>query len=209
MKTLLFLFSLLSFDEEMKLNLQIICLLLVLSFSSGANAQLRSIEVGEDSLEMVKTPWLHRWSGMRFYHTENSFGIVPSVQGFKELYVGLGISKARFVVGEGGGSGFGTTLGVDYNPIDNVVAPKINLWATGFAFFFGGNVGISGYYYIKGSESNFVLRPEIGIGYLKVFINYGYNLFLRSNFNDVGKHTFTLSYYRTFLPFKEKRSSKK
>lgn len=158
-----------------------------------------------DSFTVTADPekWLHRWEGPRFAQTERSIGIVPSLQGVNELYLGLGISKARFLLGEGGGTGFGATIGVDFNPIDQVWAPKINLWATGFAFFFGGNIGVSGFYYVQEKEANFVLRPEVGIGYLKVFLNYGYNLFLKTDLEGVSRHTLTLSYYHTLLPFKK------
>lgn len=176
--------------------------ILFLELTAAVYAQEDTL-VWEDHSESPDT-WLYRWSGPRFYQTESSIGIVPSIQGVNELYLGIGVSKARFVMGEGGGSGLGATLGFDYNPIDNIMAPKLNVWATGFAFFFGGNVGVSGFYYVKNKATNFVLRPEIGLGYLKVFLNYGYNFFLRDDFEGVSRHTLTLSYYHTFLPFRKK-----
>lgn len=193
---------------------QITVTAILLSLLSTAYSQKDSLTMQTDSLNKgfvnpfeYPDTWLYRWSGPRFAKSESSIGIMPSIQGVDNLFLGLGLSKARFGLGEGGGNGFGTTIGIDYNPIDRIIAPKINLWATGFAFFFGGNVGISGLYYIKDQESNFVLRPEIGIGYLKVFVNYGYNLFLRNDFEGISKHTITLSYYHTFLPFKKKRKA--
>ena len=36
-----------------------------------------------------------------------------------------------------------------FNPLDNIIVPKVNFRATGYAFFFGGNIGISGLCYIK------------------------------------------------------------
>jgi len=185
---------------DMKRYFRILLCLLAINSTFFVCAQLDTVP---PMLGREPAKWLHRWSGPSFFQTENSFGLVPSIQGVNELYVGLGISKAHFTIGEGGGGGRGTTIGLDVNPFDKIIAPKVSLWATGFAFFFGGNVGISGFYYIKGTKTNFVLRPEIGIGYLKVFLNYGYNFFLRDDFLDVSKHTLTLSYYHTILPFKK------
>jgi hypothetical protein len=192
----------------MKIKIQISLLTLLIGVSGIGYSQNDSTntELGDISSN-YPDKCLYRWSGSKFAKKEKSIGIVPSIQGVNELYLGLGISKAQFIIGEGGGTGFGATLGVDYNPIDKIIAPKMNLWATGFAFFFGGNIGLSGFYYIKEQESNFVLKPEIGIGYLKIFINYGYNIFLRDDFEGVSKHTFTLSYYHTFLPFKKKKKA--
>lgn len=150
--------------------------------------------------------WLHRFSGSGFLQTENSFGLVPSVQGVNELFLGLGISKAQFTIGEGAGFGRGMTLGFDVNPFDKIIAPKLNLWATGVIFYLGGNVGVTAFYYMKGGTRNFVIRPEIGLGYLKVFLNYGYNFLLRDDFINVSKHTLTLSYYHTVLPLKKRRN---
>ena len=180
-------------------------------FSEKGFSQKDTVQFQQDSVMIIHDcpdTRLHRWCGPRFARSENSMGIVPSIQGVHQLYLGLGISKAQFHSGEGGGNGFGTTLGVDYNPIDNIIAPKLTLWANGFAFFLGGNIGVSGFYYMKDQASNFVVRPEIGIGYLKLFFNYGYNLFLNNDFGEVSQHTLTLSYYYTFLPFKKSRKKR-
>lgn len=180
-------------------------ILVVILLSSNSLLAQSDTNNWHNSMNLYPDKKLHRWAGPKFAMMEKSIGIVPSIQGFNQLYVGLGLSRAHFTLGEGGGTGNGVTLGVDYNPFDQIWAPKINLWTTGFAFFFGGNIGISAFYYLKKDQSNFVLRPEIGIGYLKVFFNYGYNFFLREDFTDVSKHTWTLSYYHTLLPFKKKK----
>ena len=151
-------------------------------------------------------------SGYGFMETERSFGLVHSIQAvgnwafeFDNMFLGLGLSRANFVNGEGGGMGYGTTLALEYNPFQKIVAPKVNIWITGNIFFLGGNLGLSGVYYLKDDKTNFVLRPEIGIGLIKVFLNYGYNFFLDTRISSIEKHTLTLSYYHTIYPWKEKK----
>ena len=155
-----------------------------------------------DSTKVHEEKRLHREGGSRFCQTEKSIGLVPEIQGMNKLFFGLGLSRANFTHGEGGGNGYGTTLSLAYNPFDKIIAPKLSIWATGYIFFLGGNIGLNGIYYLFNDKSNFVLRPEIGLGFIKVYLNYGYNLFLDDNSSGLNKHTLTLSYYHTIYPWK-------
>jgi hypothetical protein len=158
-----------------------------------------------DTTNVYKEKRLHREGGSRFCQTEKSIGLVPEIQGFNNFFFGLGLSRANFTQGEGGGNGYGTTVALEFNPFDKVIAPKLNVWATGYIFFLGCNIGLNGIYYISDDMRNFVLRPEIGLGFIKVYLNYGYNLFLDDNISNLNKHTFTLSYYHTIYPWKSKK----
>ncbi len=141
--------------------------------------------------------------GPPFAQSERSIGIVPEIQAGKNFFVGLGVSRGNFFCGEGGGGGFGITSAVEYNPFAKIVAPKLNVWMNGYFFLAGGNIGLNGIYYVSGDKTNFVIRPEIGLGLLKVFLNYGYNIHLADDFPGINKHTFTLTYYHTFYPWKK------
>lgn len=158
-----------------------------------------------DKTKVDKEKRLHREGGSRFCQTEKSIGLVPEIQGINNFFFGLGLSRANFTHGEGGGNAYGTTVALEFNPFDNVIAPKLNVWATGYIFFLGGNIGLNSIYYISNEKSNFVLRPEIGLGFIKVYLNYGYNLFLNDNISSLNKHTLTLSYYHTIYPWKKKK----
>jgi hypothetical protein len=172
----------------------------VLLISSASSGQLTG-----DTTKVYKEKRLPREGGSRFCQTEKSIGLVPEIQGINNFFFGLGLSRANFTHGEGGGNGYGTTVSLEFNPFDKVIAPKLNVWATGYIFFLGGNIGLNGIYYISNDKSNFVLRPEIGLGFIKVFLNYGYNLFLDENISGLNKHTLTLSYYHTIYPWKKKK----
>lgn len=172
----------------------------VFLISSASYGQLTG-----DTTEVYKEKRLHREGGSRFCQTEKSIGIVPEIQGINNLYFGLGLSRANFTHGEGGGNGYGTTISLEYNPLNKIIAPKLSVWATGYIFFLGGNIGLNGIYYISNDKTNFVLRPEIGLGFMKVYLNYGYNLFLDDNISGLNKHTLTLSYYHTIYPWRRKK----
>jgi hypothetical protein len=148
---------------------------------------------------------LYRGEGSPFDRTEKSIGLVPEIQGINNFFFGLGLSRANFKNGRWGGGGRGTILSLEYNPFDKIIAPKLNIWATRYSIFLNSNIGLSGIYYISNGKSNFVLRPEIGLGYIKVFLNYGYNLFLDDNISGLNKHTLTLSYYHPIYPWKSKK----
>jgi hypothetical protein len=146
---------------------------------------------------------LHRWEGSRFNQQENSIGLVPSIQGFQELYLGLALAKGWFRAGEGGGNAVISSLGVAYNPVQQVWAPNIRLCAHAWAFFLGINAGIQGIYYTNGTNQQFVLKPEIGIGLLKGFLNYGYHIPTKNDFVGIPRHSLTFSFYFTILPPKD------
>jgi len=148
---------------------------------------------------------LYREGGSPFDRSEKSIGLVPEIQGTNNFFFGLGLSRANFMNGRWGGGGLGTTASVEYNPFDKIIAPKLNVWATRYSIFLNGTIGLNGIYYITGGKGNFVLRPEIGIGYIKVFLNYGYNLFIDRNNSGVNKHTLTLSFYHTIYPGKNRK----
>jgi hypothetical protein len=151
-----------------------------------------------------RTQRLHREGGSSFHHTEKSIGLVPEIQGMKNYFFGLGLSRANFIHGEGGGSGYGTTLSIEFNPKSYIIAPKINIWTTGYFLIFGGNIGLNAIYYLSNGRQNFVLRPEIGLGFIKVYLNYGYNLFRDVSMPGLNRHSLTLSYYHTIYPWKRK-----
>ena len=157
-----------------------------------------------DTIEVYKKRRLHREEGSPFEQTEKSIGLVPEIQGINNFFFGLGLSRGNFWNGRWGGNGQGATMSLDYNPFDKIIAPKLNIWATRYSIFLNGNIGLSGIYYIFKDKCNFVLRPEIGLGFRKVFLNYGYNLFLDDNIFGLNKHTLTLSYYHTIYPWKRK-----
>lgn len=178
-------------------NLIIIVIFSVVVVQNGISQVLNT-----DSIAPVpeRNGKLHRWEGYPFFQTENSIGLMPSVQGGSLLFGGLALAKAGFVSGEGAGSSNGFNLGLDYNPDYNFWAPRLNAWLHGYALIFGANVGLSSVFYRMGNSSNLVIRPEFGIGYMKVFLNYGYNLFLKNEFNVIGRHCVTLCCYLTIYP---------
>ncbi|MCI4669572.1 MAG: hypothetical protein MRZ79_15665 [Bacteroidia bacterium] len=180
----------------------------LLSLFVGINEAFSQADSSRHLIPAYPEESLHRLEGPPFAQLEKSIGLMPSIQTTGNLFVGMGIARGRFMLGEGGGTALGLGVGVDYSPTQHIWAPNFKLWTHGFAFLFGGNLGLSGIYYMDGQERNFVLRPEVGLGYFKLYLNYGYNFFLNEDFDGLSRHNFSLSYYHTLLPFKNTNRKK-
>jgi hypothetical protein len=144
----------------------------------------------------------HRMEGNWMYRTENSFGLVPTLTVGRHTFLGLSIAKGSFTAGEYGGIGKAIMVGTEYSPEQNIV----NYHATGFLHAFtvvgGINLQLSAINYRKGTEGAFSIRPQIGLGLLKGYINYGYNLFTYQEISNLARHNITFSFYITTLPWK-------
>ena len=159
----------------------------------------------EDTTTVYKAKRLYRETDDLFERRERSIGLVPEIQGTNNFFFGLGLSRANFWDGRWGGSAQGATVALECNPFDKIIAPKLSIWTTAYSIFLNGNIGLNAIYYISKDKSNFVIRPEIGIGFKKVFLNYGYNLLLDDEISGLNRHTFTLWYYHTIYPWKNKK----
>jgi hypothetical protein len=158
-------------------------------------------QILDDSLESRSAyKRLYRAKGSTFNLTENTIGVYPSVKYSNDFVLGLGLSRAKFNFGEGGGNGAGVNLTTEYYFQNNIIAPKLSIWKSSFAFIFGicGSVGTQ--YFIQNRNTAFAFTPEIGIGFYKVFILYQYSAFMHNNIGQIPKHGFSLAYYYTFIP---------
>lgn len=68
---------------------------------------------------------------------------------------------------------------------ERIIAPKVGVWAGGGAA--GLCVGINALWYTNGTASAFCFRPEIGIGFDRFKMAYGYN-FLTTDMSRVNRH---------------------
>ena len=175
-------------------------LLLILVKCIPAMAQEDSVDV-HDTIHSIPHKGLYRWSGSPPWNQqENSVGLVPSTAVGRGWFAGIGVARGIFTSGEGVFSGYGATLACEFDPFNRIIAPKIDIWLTGFAFCIGGNIGLNGIVYFKEKKASFAIRPEAGFGFYKFRINYGYNFFINTKPDDFGHHAISLSYYITILP---------
>jgi hypothetical protein len=119
---------------------------------------------------------------------------------------GIGISRANFVYGEGSGRGSGVTVGALFIPEHNIYAPYISAWRSSNTFIiFGFYAGLRTLYYTDGKQGSLAFRPEIGFGMVKLNLHYGLQLYLTDELPHLTRHSLTLSYYITTLPWKRRK----
>ncbi|MEO0403700.1 MAG: hypothetical protein AAF193_02405 [Bacteroidota bacterium] len=128
------------------------------------------------------------------YTYYNAIGLQASGHWVNSPFLGITATYHSLDLGEGGGRVFGGGLGVEGYVDDKILAPKAELWLHGFAFFLGGNLRLTAVYLNKDNDTNFILRPEVGLGLYRFYIYYGYNLFLEAPFQGIGRNTLTMSF---------------
>ena len=172
--------------------------LLFITFWLGSNGQNF---VGNDSVT-APTDTLHRMTGNWMHRTENSFGLVPTLTVGRHTFLGASVAKGWFTAGEYGGNGAAALVGTEYNPNQKI----FNLHATGFIHVYsvigGLNFQLSAIRYHQNQLRAFAIRPQVGLGLLKGYINYGYNLFTYQEIPHLAKHSITFSFYITAFPWK-------
>lgn len=170
----------------------------------------KAVAQQKDTTKLIRDPFAkekllyNTEQGSIFYSEEKSIGLIPSFGGFSNYVWGLGIGYGHFINGKGGGKNYGLSFAFDYHPQQKLYAPNLNLWIHKYAFFFGGNAGVKSIYYSQNSKSCFGIQPQIGIGYYKFFINYGYTFFTNDNFPELKHHAITISCYLTLFPARKK-----
>lgn len=126
----------------------------------------------------------------------------------KHAFIDLGVSVNRF-----GLAGhhpiatayfFASELHLVEKPI---VGPKVGVWAAGGVAPLA--MGLNIIYYSDFNQSSLVFRPEIGFGYDRLKITYGYNAKLtNSSFERISKNTFGMTYCFKFKRLLVKSSAK-
>lgn len=129
---------------------------------------------------------------------EKSVGVVPEID-FLNGGMGMQLCRAKFIYGTHRSiAGSGYYLGYQYNSDQKVSMASFGFWTGMFKRNKGAQIGARAVYFIKDNESGFALRPEIGIGFVKAQLNYGYNIKVAQTEYATATHTLTLSAYFGF-----------
>ena len=137
------------------------------------------------------------------YNYYKAIGLQASGHWVNSPFLSLSATYHSMELGEGGGRVIGGSLGVEAYLDEEIFAPKADLWIHGFAFFLGGNLRLSGVLLNNDDQTNFILRPEIGLGLIRFYVYYGYNLFLNDSFSQIGRHTLTMSFLLDVFRFND------
>lgn len=138
------------------------------------------------------------------FRTENSWGVVPTVTIANYSSVGVSLAKGYFEMGEYGGISRVISVGTEYFPDREILKLHASGLLHAYTVIGGVNTGFSAEYLQRENETDWALRPQIGLGLLKGFIQYGYSFYLQNTFHRMPKHSVTLSFYITVLEKKNR-----
>jgi len=173
---------------------------LILAFLVVPNVFYGQIRSSNDTLNPEENTFFHLERGTWMYYTETSLGIVPTLSFGHQPSLGTDFSIGHFVSSEGGASAYVAGLGYEYLVNEDVHNIKSRFFTHHFALIIGANLGLSANYYLHNTESAFALKPEIGIGFFKLYFNYGRNIFIGNSMKNVPKNTFSVSCFLRIHP---------
>lgn len=135
---------------------------------------------------------------MRWLRVEKSVGVVPEID-FANGAMGINLCRGKFMRGTHNGmAGTGYYLGYLYDTDHQISVASFGTYAGLFKNRFGGQVAAKAMYYVNKETQVFGVRPEIGIGFPKAQLNYGYNFYTEKSEILLPTHTVTLYVYFAF-----------
>ena len=125
-----------------------------------------------------------------------SWGITTGLNYNSKLTYEIGFGKAEYGMTHHHWSLINYYIGSEFTFHDDelIFAPKASFWFNGGSA--GMAMGISLINYTDLSESSLKIRPEIGLGFGKFKLVYGYNIStFNKDFADIGNHNVNLVLY--------------
>lgn len=138
-----------------------------------------------------------------FAQSETEFGVMPELKGFHPGAVGGNIGLGFSQHGEGGGSVYLTYVGFELAPGGHYFNQKVGVMAHKYAFFLGVNAGMEFIHFQNDGQEGWLLRPQIGIGLIRLFLNYGRNFYMEPGTNHLTKSSWTLSYFQPLFKLED------
>jgi len=126
----------------------------------------------------------------------------------KQVFIDLGISVNSYRTAGYHFIATGYFFASEFHFIDKpIIGPKIGAWAAGGMDPIA--IGINIIYYTDFDESSLVFRPEIGIGFDRIKVTYGYNAQLtNTSFDRISKSMVGLTYCFKLKKMRAGNSSK-
>ena len=160
-----------------------------------------------DSIKSNEEKWLHWAHGSPYLYppriTESTISIVPEIQGLRNLYLSLGISKDLYsFYRKGVTTGTNAMIGIEYSPSQEIIAPKLSFSQS----LFGIGYRINALYYIEPEINRMSIRPEVGFGYFRLRLMVGRNIFFQEyEDSKINKWTGSIRYHYPILPKRSKK----
>lgn len=132
---------------------------------------------------------------LQWLRTERSVGIVPEID-FVNGGMGINVCRGKFIRGtQNAMAGTGYYVGYSYDTDHQISVAGFGAWAGLFRRKFGGQLALKGVYYVNRNTQVLGVRPEAGIGFPKMQLNYGYTLYTEQTELQLPSHTLTLYVY--------------
>ena len=132
---------------------------------------------------------------LRWLRTERSVGLVPEID-FVNGGMGINLARGKFIRGTHNAmAGTSYYVGYSYDTDHQISVAGFGASAGIFRKKFGGQIAIKGVYYVNKETQVFGIRPEAGIGFPKMQLNYGYTFFTEKTEKVMPTHSLTLYVY--------------
>jgi hypothetical protein len=132
---------------------------------------------------------------LRWLRTEKSVGLVPEID-FVNGGMGLGLCRGKFIRGtQHAMAGTGYYVSYVYDTDHQISVAGFGGWVGLFRRKFGGQVALKGVYSVNRETQVFGIRPEAGIGFPKMQLNYGYTVYTEKTEMQMPSHSLTLYVY--------------
>lgn len=98
-------------------------------------------------------------------------------------------------------SGYGSTLFAGKMPEKNINIIGFSIWNSLYAGKLNFNLGLRGLNYWSKTSGVLTFRPQLGLGYKRLLLSYGYELFQDNSELRLTPHNIALSYYLPVFSF--------
>lgn len=138
-------------------------------------------------------------------YEERALQLWTGAQVGQTVYPQLGFAYVSLVAGEYGGSSGGLVTNLEYSPDQKTWGVRTGLFANVTVLIAGVNIGLSSVRYQREQQAAWGMRPELGLGFHRVWLNYGYNFMFGNRFDGINRGMVTLSAYLPIVPWRVRR----
>lgn len=161
---------------------------------------LTAANIGQCQADTTSSNLAYDNNDIRFAR-KTSIGIITGWHQFKYSMIELGVGLASSEFGYHGNMFHAVSLSAEINPWRNVIGYKASVWKS--IPMIPISMGLNGLLYTKGNETDWTIRPMLGVGYENIHFTYGYDITIGSrDILERNSHTFSLRYFIPVIKLK-------
>lgn len=137
-----------------------------------------------------------------FDFDKTSIGIITGWHQFRYSMMEVGIGLASSEFGYHGNMFRAVSLSAEINPWRNVIGYKASVWKS--IPMIPISLGLNGILYSQASETDWTIRPMLGVGYENIHFTYGYDIPIgKRDILERNSHSFSLRYFIPVIKLKK------